>query len=86
MKVKLSKKLVGKLFVFALCLCGIVVMPHHTSYAKGIAVFPKVSEDIETRADHLGWKYKIENGKMYKRLFNYTRNRWETEWELVSGQ
>lgn len=35
--------------------------------------------DIEVRADIKEWKYKF-NGKFYKRLWNSTQRRWETDW------
>lgn len=36
--------------------------------------------DIEVRADIKEWKYKFINGKFYKRLWNSTQRRWETDW------
>ena len=36
--------------------------------------------DIEVRADIKEWKYKFINGKLYKRLWNSTQRRWETDW------
>lgn len=42
-----------------------------------------VSAEIEPRTDIKEWRYKIENGNLYKRLYNYTRNRWETDWIFV---
>ena len=36
--------------------------------------------DIEVRADIKEWKYKFINGKLYKRLWNSTQKRWETNW------
>ncbi len=38
---------------------------------------------IQPRTDIKEWRYKIENGNLYKRLYNYTRNRWETDWIFV---
>lgn len=35
-------------------------------------------------SDHLVWKYKYENGKFYKRLFNATTGEWMSDWILVS--
>lgn len=43
------------------------------------------SATIETRADILEWVFKTENGKMYKRLWNASKNRWETDWILIAG-
>ena len=36
--------------------------------------------DIEVRADIKEWKYKFITGKLYKRLWNSTQRRWETDW------
>ncbi|MEJ8738656.1 hypothetical protein WKT02_14540 [Erysipelotrichaceae bacterium HCN-30851] len=38
---------------------------------------------IDIRKDKLEWRYKIMNGRVYKRLFNASKNRWETDWILV---
>ncbi len=35
---------------------------------------------IHPRADLKVWKYKIVNGKLYKRLWNSSKKRWETKW------
>lgn len=35
-------------------------------------------------ADIIEWKYKIEDGKMYKRLYNHTKQEWIGEWILVN--
>lgn len=33
-------------------------------------------------ANIIGWRYKSENGKMYRRQYNYSREKWIGEWEL----
>lgn len=38
------------------------------------------STDIEVCADIKEWLYKIEDGKMYKRLYNRSTGLWETDW------
>lgn len=35
---------------------------------------------IQPRADVKEWKYKTSNGHIYKRLWNATKQRWETGW------
>ena len=42
------------------------------------------TDSASTYSDHLVWKYKYENGKFYKRLFNATTGVWMTDWILVS--
>uniref|UniRef100_UPI004056E14D hypothetical protein n=1 Tax=Acetatifactor sp. TaxID=1872090 RepID=UPI004056E14D len=34
-------------------------------------------------ADAIQWRYKEENGKLYKRLFNYTTGSWVGDWIYV---
>ena len=35
-------------------------------------------------SDIIEWRFKIENGKLYKRLYNYSRAEWESdEWIYV---
>lgn len=39
---------------------------------------------ISPLSDNIGWRYKVINGKMYKRQFNYSTNQWIGNWILVS--
>ena len=39
--------------------------------------------DVEVCADYREWRYKIENGKLYKALYNASTGRWETDWMYV---
>ena len=34
-------------------------------------------------ADVIGWRYKTINGKLYRRKYNYTQEKWIGSWELV---
>lgn len=43
-----------------------------------------VSDEIQPRDYIKEWVYKVENNKLYKRLYNYTTGRWETDWILVA--
>ena len=33
-------------------------------------------------ADITGWRYKAIDGKMYRRQYNYSKEKWIGEWEL----
>lgn len=35
---------------------------------------------ISVRSENIRWIYKEINGKLYKRLYNYTLNEWVGEW------
>lgn len=34
-------------------------------------------------ADIIEWRYKVENNKLYKRQYNYSKSKWIGDWELV---
>lgn len=38
------------------------------------------SETVMPLADSIGWRYKTINGKLYKRLYNYTKKKWVGDW------
>lgn len=40
---------------------------------------------IEPRSDVIGWKYKNIDGKLYKRLYNYTKEQWIGDWIYVGN-
>ncbi len=40
--------------------------------------------EIGTHADILEWRFKEENGKLYRRLYNTTKQVWVGEWEYVA--
>jgi len=39
--------------------------------------------DAETKQADIGWRFKIENGKLYKRLYHYTKGCWVGDWIFV---
>lgn len=42
-----------------------------------------IQEDIQPRTDIKEWLYKIVDGNLYKRLYNYSTGHWETDWIFV---
>ena len=40
-------------------------------------------EEIQPRTDIKEWLYKIVDGNLYKRLYNYSTGRWETDWIFI---
>lgn len=40
------------------------------------------SIEIETRAANIDWVYKPENGKIYRRLYDFTNQKWIGDWVL----
>ncbi len=44
---------------------------------------PADTDTISPRADVIGWRYKTIDGKLYRRKYNYTQEKWIGSWELV---
>lgn len=44
---------------------------------------PATKSTIQPRADNIQYRYKIEDGKMYKRLYNYSLGVWIGDWIYV---
>lgn len=43
----------------------------------------KTESQITPRSDETVWIFKNINGRLYRRLYNATQNRWIGDWELV---
>ena len=53
------------------------------NFIQTISVFANEIEPnpaIEARADIIEWRYKLENGRVYKRRYNYTKQKWIGDW------
>lgn len=77
----LNKTLQNKIkLCIGMLLCAIAVLSTPTTT---IVTYASESGDIEARTDFREWLYKIENDKLYKRLYNQTTGLWETDWIYV---
>ncbi len=43
------------------------------------------SEIIQPRTDIKKWVYKLFGNNLYKRLYNYSTGRWESDWIFVAS-
>jgi len=84
---KKSKKI---MLLLAVLTVSIIMLPIDAS-AQSQDVIPPVSitslqnsllDAAYPNANIIGWRYKSENGKMYRRQYNYSREKWIGEWEL----
>ncbi len=71
------KKILASIF-----LCTLTLFTASPIYAQDS--IPSVV-NIEPRKDILQWIYKTENGKIYKRLWNASKNRWDSDWIKIAG-
>lgn len=61
----------------------LTLYPYNITNTQEI-IMPSVQENSSiTKANNLVWKYKIINGKLYRRLYDQTQRKWIGDWELV---
>ena len=81
-----NKKNGKKLCVAVMVGISVLMSPVTSVYAEeGIVPVNLSSTEtgIETRTPKIDWVYKVINGHVYKRLYNYSTGRWESDWILV---
>lgn len=60
---------------------GVLLCTPATTFAESTTT--TIETSVEPRVDAFKWKFKIINGKMYKRLFNIKTGEYVGEWILV---
>lgn len=84
MKRKL-KKIMPLYYVVAFSLSiatnnNVTKVPHYT----GLLQTAETNVEISPQSDNIDWRFKAENGNIYKRLYNYSTKKWIGDWILVS--
>ena len=74
MKRRKISKLVGLLGAACLSL-GVFVCP-----AATITTYAAAPSVAQPQSDIIGWAFKIENGKLYKCLYNYSTGEYIGDW------
>lgn len=74
-----------KIFTYyiILIMCFVMLEGNINVYAYS-SMSDSSASSITPLADIIEWRYKFEDGKMYKRLYNYTKDIWIGDWILVS--
>jgi hypothetical protein len=57
----------------------------NASYQEPI-IEAQAEEGIAPHSDIIDWRFTMINGKLYKRLYNYSTGEWVGPWILVQGQ
>lgn len=52
----------------------------HASEASGEIMVSE--EGIDPHSEMIEWRYKVVDGVLYRRLYNYTEQHWVGEWEV----
>ena len=75
-----------KQILCAMAVMGMTVLSAPFASAQEMQVVPvtEVSqEDVQARTDIKEWRFKVETGHLYKRLYNCSTGNWETDWILM---
>lgn len=73
-----NKKILNKIKLFAgMLLCTFVTF---TTPVTTLVTYAAESDIVEPCTDIREWVYKIENGKLYKALFNRSTGQYESDW------
>ncbi len=79
---KTKKAILTLASVLTLSVCSL--MPAVTASASSQTIPTELYENSVTpRSDIKEWIYKVENGKIYKRLYNSSTDTWLTDWIYV---
>ena len=80
MKKKIVLFLLTVLSVSILNLCSIDIQAATTENAICYGEESQDEHGITTRASNTEWRYKMIDGKLYKRLYDTTNEKWLTDW------
>lgn len=71
--------------IIVLAFIGITFFPcvEIKAYDTFYTNIQKTTSNINPRVEKKEWKYKIMDGRLYKRLLNLSTNKWETDWILA---
>lgn len=61
--------------------CITVTLPLDT-HAASAASQTSIGSQITPYSDAYEWRYRLINGKLYRRLYNLTKAKWVGDWEL----
>lgn len=78
------KKTKKQLLVTFAVAIGILCIPFPASAQTNASAAPSTEyTQISPRKDQLEWRFKVVDGKLYRRLYNTTSQKWVGEWEVV---
>ena len=76
-----SKKNRNRIKAFAgMLMCAMAVL---TAPCTSLISYAAETMVAEPRTDIKEWLFKVEDGKLYKRLYNRSTGLWETDWIYV---
>ena len=76
-----NKTCLSKIRVFAgMALCALAVLASPCAALTSYAADPG---DVSVCTEFREWRFKIEDGKLWRRLYNASTGLWETDWLYV---
>lgn len=75
------KRILG--FLTSVLLVLVLTVAQQDIMTSSINMNTKINtEQAIAKSDIIDWRYKTENNKLYRRLYNYSKDQWIGEWEL----
>lgn len=72
-----------KITILAFVLLTAFTSDAYAINAKASEINPHETEMVQPKKDVLVWRFKNINGRLYKRLYNASKKRWESDWIAV---
>lgn len=70
------------LLTIAILLPTSVTPTLNVSAKENVSNISYQSSIVAPLSENIGWRYKIENGNLYRRLYNYSMSQWVGDWIL----
>lgn len=82
-----NKKIYFSIMILTLCTSAFPVNTSAQTVQEKTYPTELTSSNANTKGAHLdahiiGWRYKSVDGNVYRRQYNYSREKWIGEWEL----
>lgn len=76
-----NRKLINQIAAVggAICLALTILASPITT----VSVHAAAPNTEETQHAIIQWRFKVENGNLYRRLYNYSIGKWVGEWEYI---
>lgn len=82
-----NKHILSPAIIHIMALCIILSIPTLAKSSNTDIFYNKVfistNSEITPKANDIGWRYKVINGVLYKRQYDYTRKQWIGDWIRV---
>lgn len=77
---KATKK---QLLITLAAIIGILCIPFPSFAQTNTSTVTSTYTQVSPRKDQFEWRFKVVDGKLYRRLYNGTAQKWVGEWEVV---